>query len=87
MRPGAYTSVSVLPKVDTSVSVRVSDGVAPHVSIVIGDGGQGVTVIATEEETLNTLLAAVGEARAKLVGAIGRAKRQDEAQRELLAAS
>lgn len=84
---GAYTSVSVLPSADTPMTAWVADRAEPFVSIVIGEGGHGVTLIASDEETLNALAIAIGQARAKLVGAITRAKRPDAKHGELSAAS
>ena len=82
---GAWTSVSVHPRVDTSMGVRVveaSEQSEGFVSLVIGDSGHGVTILVTDEETINALAVLVGQARAKLVGVITRAKRAHAEQAE-----
>jgi hypothetical protein len=67
----AYTSIAVLPDADTVLSVRVQTTATSKVlaSVDIGDGRNTTTVTVTDEDTLNRLVAAFGEARAKFVGA------------------
>lgn len=83
---GAYTSVQVLPDADTPMKVTVFTG--EHTgkvlaSIEIGDVGHGISLLVSDEETVNALACVIGEARAKLVAAVTRAKQEAAGQPEL----
>lgn len=71
----------------TGVLVKTFDAAAeqrePFVVLQVGAAEGRVAFFVTDEEALNALASAVGEARAKLVGAITRAKTEQAGQQEL----
>lgn len=81
----AYTTIGVLPDEDTVLKVRVqvTKGGAVLASVHIGDGRATTHVTVSDEATLNRLIAAFGEARAKFVGAQTRAQQEAAGQAEL----
>lgn len=88
----AHMTLGVHVRNKTSMGVEVFDArehAGPFVTVQIGDTPSSVSLFVRDEDDLNRLLTAVGEARAKLAGAITRAKRDKATQPELpdLAAS
>lgn len=83
-------TVGVHVRPATSLAVETyeaTDRRGPFVVVQVGEDGNEVTFFVREEETLNRLLDVIGEARAKLAGAITRAKHTEQGQPELPVAS
>ncbi|MQA78105.1 MAG: hypothetical protein GEV10_06450 [Streptosporangiales bacterium] len=62
-----------------------NDRRGPFVSVDLGDGLTTVSLFIEDEDTANRLIAVAGEARAKLVGAMTRARQAESGQPELIA--
>lgn len=78
-------TVCVHVHAQTRVGVEVFEnpGRAPFVTLQLGELPGAASLFLRDEDAANALVAAVGEARAKLVGALTRAKQEAAGQREL----